>query len=399
MVDKPPARALACAASLTALAALLAGAACSGAGPGDTEGDKAAVEQRSAPERKRAAPRLIGDGSTADTGPQPRQPEAEPLKPGEEPPQFVVFSWDGAAEDGNRYFSRFRKVARENDAHMTYFLTGLYLLPEDERFRYEPPGRAPGASDISYLRDENIAATLGELRGAWLDGSEIGTHFNGHFCGPEGVASWTEEDWRSEIDQASWMVRNWRTTTGFGDAEPLPFDYGEELAGGRTPCLEGRDALLPAAAEAGFRYDSSGSGLQVWPGRGEEGLWEFPLPSIPVPGRSFETLAMDYNFLANDAGGEDYRDGLLAAFDRAYHGNRAPLVVGNHFSDWNGGAYLDAVEDVIEEVCPREGVRCVSFRQLVDWLEAQDPAVPERLRGLGVGEAPADGWAAFLGGP
>lgn len=51
-------------------------------------------------------PKAIGDGSTADTGPQPNQPDKPvPLQPGETPPQFVVFSWDGAgrsATDSSR---------------------------------------------------------------------------------------------------------------------------------------------------------------------------------------------------------------------------------------------------------------------------------------------------------
>ncbi|RBM18929.1 hypothetical protein [Streptomyces sp. PT12] len=344
---------------------------------------------------ERAAPRLIGDGSTAFTGEQPNQPTAERLAPGDEPPQFVVFSWDGAGEDGNELFSRFRELGKRYDAHMTYFLSGLYLLPESERATYHPPGRAPGASDIGYLRDENIAATLEQLRAAWLDGSEIGTHFNGHFCGPEGVSSWSADDWREEIEQAKWMVRNWRTTTGFEDMEPLPFDYEKELIGGRAPCLEGQDNLMAAAAEMGFRYDSSGNGLQVWP-RQREGIWDIPLQSVPVPGRAFETLSMDYNFKVNGAGEAEMRDGLLEAFDRAYDGNRAPLIVGNHFNDWNDGAYMNAVESVIKELCPRDDVHCVSFGQLVDWLDAQDPAVLERLRTLGVGERPDGGWEAFL---
>jgi hypothetical protein len=364
--------------------------------PPDGRGDKEAPGPVPRPP-DRAEPRLIGDGSTADTGKQPRQPRAEPLAPGEEPPQFVVFSWDGAGEDDSGQFARFRELARRHGAHMTYFLSGLYLLPESRRTDYRPPGRSPGESDIGFLSDEHIADTLEQVRAAWLDGSEIGTHFNGHFCGPDGVASWSVADWRSEIEQAVWMVRNWRTTTGLTDAEPLPFDYERELAGGRAPCLEGQDNLLPAAAEAGFRYDSSGGGTQVWPGR-REGLWDIPLQMIPVPGESFETLSMDYNFLANDLSGEQYREGLLAAFDRAWEGNRAPLIVGNHFADWDDGAYLDAVADVIGEVCPREGVRCVSFRQLVDWLEAQEPAVLERLRDLDAGERPPGGWEAYLAG-
>ncbi|WP_326598276.1 hypothetical protein [Streptomyces sp. NBC_01803] len=388
---------------LTLVAAVMAaGAGCSGGdGASSDEGKggkaKAGAEKAEKAERQQSRVRLIGDGSTAYTGRQPRQPKAARLAPGETPPQFVVFSWDGAGEDGNELFSRFRQVGEKYDADMTYFLSGLYLLPESERTTYRPPGRTPGESDIGYLKDENIEATLEQLRAVWLDGSEIGTHFNGHFCGSEGVAGWSVEDWRSEIDQAKWMVRNWKTTTGFDDLEPLPFDYEKELVGGRAPCLEGQENLLKAAAEEGFRYDSSGNGLQVWPEK-REGVWDIPLQSVPVPGRSFETLSMDYNFYVNGADGDQMRDGLLAAFDRAHDGNRAPLIVGNHFADWNDGAYVDAVEEVIKELCPRDDVRCVSFRQLVDWLDAQDPAVLEKLRTLGVGEQPEGGWAAFLHG-
>ncbi|MDT0266926.1 hypothetical protein RM844_11555 [Streptomyces sp. DSM 44915] len=357
-----------------------------------------------------AAPQLLGDGSTANTGPQPEQPPApEPLAPGEEPPQFVVFSWDGAGEDANELFSRFRQLGEEHDADMTFFLSGLYLLPESERLSYEPPGRDPGASDIGYLSDESIAATLDQLRLAWQEGNEIGTHFNGHFCGPTGVSSWSKDDWVSEIEQAKWMVQNWRTTTGLTEADPLPFDYDTELVGGRAPCLEGQENLLPAAAEMGFRYDSSGNSLQVWPER-RHGIWDISLQSVPMPGHSFETLAMDYNFMVNQSGEQsgdpamwptwqaEMHDGLIAAFDRAYEGNRAPLIIGNHFNQWNGGIYMDAVADVITELCPRDGVECVSFRQLVDWLDAQDPEVLDRLRSLGVGQAPPDGWASFLAG-
>ncbi|UCM88884.1 polysaccharide deacetylase family protein [Streptomyces marincola] len=376
------------------IAALALGlAACSGGEDGPAVEDKG--EKAAPPGGTERVVRLIGDGSTAFTGRQPHQPKAERLKPGQEPPQFVVFSWDGAGEDGNRLFSHFRELGKEYDAHMTYFLSGVYLLPESRRTDYHPPGKPPGASDIGYLRDENIAATLEQLRAAWLDGSEVGTHFNGHFCGPSGVGTWSVADWHSEIEQAKWMVKNWRTTTGFADAEPLPFDYDQELIGGRTPCLEGQDNLLVAAAEAGFRYDSSGNGRQVWPEQ-RQGIWDIPLQSVPVPGRTFETLSMDYNFMVNGAGEAEMRDGLLAAFERAYAGNRAPLIIGNHFNDWNGGVYMNAVEDVIKELCPRDDVHCVSFRQLVDWLDAQDPAVLERLRSLDVGERPEKGWAAFL---
>ncbi|WP_327415678.1 hypothetical protein [Streptomyces sp. NBC_01233] len=301
------------------------------------------------------AAKVIGDGSTADTGPQPNQPDKPvPLQPGETPPQFVVFSWDGAGEIGNGLFPRFLKLAKDHGAAMTFFLSGIYLLPESKRSLYQPPNNPVGASDIGYLKDENVRSTLTYVREAWLDGHEIGTHFNGHFCGGSGsVGRWTPEDWQSEIDQAVSFVTNWRTHTGFADLEPLPFDYRKELAGARTPCLLGRDSLLPTAQRLGWRYDSSSpGGLQVWPVR-RSGVWDLPLQS-------------------------------------------APLFIGNHFEEWNGGIYMDAVEEALKGMADKRDVRLVSFRQFTDWLDVQDPKVLARLRGLGPGRAPAGGWSAYL---
>ncbi|MER6915739.1 hypothetical protein ABT354_29040 [Streptomyces sp. NPDC000594] len=358
--------------------------------------------------------RLIGDGSTSDSGPQPgRPPRPTRLQPGQTPPQFVVFSWDGAGEIGNGLFPRFLDLARRYDASMTFFLSGIYLLPEDKKSLYRPPNNRTGASDIGYLADRNIERTLSCLRRAWLEGHEIGTHFNGHFCAGSGsVDRWTSADWESEIEQAMSFVTSWRTHTGRHDLPPLPFDYRTELIGGRTPCLLGQDRLLPAARRLGWRYDaSSPGGLQVWPGK-REGLWDLPLQQLPFPGRGFEVLSMDYNFMVNQSGNatkspparhaawrKQATGAYLQGFRRAYEGNRAPLFIGNHFEEWNGGIYMDAVENALRGMAGEKDVRLVSFRQLCDWLDAQDPAVLAKLRTLGVGQGPADGWEAFLDTP
>ncbi|MEU3873958.1 MULTISPECIES: hypothetical protein [Streptomyces] len=362
----------------------------------------------------KAKARLIGDGSTADTGTQPEQPpKPVPLEPGEKPPQFVIFSWDGAGEVGNGLFPRFRKLARDHGVKMTFFLSGIYLLPESRKRLYEPPNNPVGASDIGYLSDDHIRATLKNLRAAWLEGHEVGTHFNGHFCTGHGsVARWTPEDWASEIDQAVSFVTQWRTHTGFTDLEPLPFDYRKELIGGRTPCLLNQEGLLPTAARLGWRYDASSSGgEQVWP-RKKHGLWDLPLQQMPFPGHSFEVLSMDYNILANQSknttrGVPDHypswrrqaTESYIAGFDRAYETNRAPFFVGNHFEDWNGGIYMDAVEEALKYIADdkRRDVRLVSFRQFVDWLDVQKPEVLAYLRSLDVGEK-WHGKAAAAGG-
>ncbi|MEV0170992.1 hypothetical protein AB0I00_07670 [Streptomyces sp. NPDC050803] len=369
------------------------------------------TQHRPAGSGAKPAARPIGDGSTAYTGKQPKQPaKPVPLEPGQTPPQFVVFSWDGAGEVGNGLFPRFLDLAEEHGAHMTFFLSGLYLLPESKKRLYDPPNNLRGASDIGYLTDGHIKETLKNVRRAWLDGHEIGTHFNGHFCAGSGsVGNWTPQQWRSEIDQAKSFVKEWRTNTGWTDLPSLPFDYDKELVGGRTPCLLGQDNLLPVARELGWRYDaSSPGGRQVWPVK-KQGLWDLPLQQIPFPGHSFEVLSMDYNMLANqsinstNAPAHNYpgwreqsAQAYISGFKRAYETNRAPFFVGNHFEQWNGGIYMDAVEEALKHIAREkekgEDVRLVSFRQFVDWMDVQRPEVLDKLRTLDVGQAPAEGW-------
>ncbi|MFF4837328.1 hypothetical protein [Streptomyces sp. NPDC001315] len=361
--------------------------------------------------------RPLGDGSTSFTGKQPHQPaRPEPLEPGQEPPQFVIFSWDGAGEVGNGLFPRFLDLAKEHGASMTFFLSGLYLLPESKKRLYDPPNNPRGASDIGYLNDDHVRATLTNVRRAWLEGHEIGTHFNGHFCGGYGtVGNWTPQQWKSEIAQAKAFVKEWRTNTGWTDLPALPFDYDKELVGGRTPCLLGQDNLLPAARELGWRYDaSSPGGRQIWPEK-RQGIWDLPLQQIPFPGHRFEVLSMDYNILANQsinstkAPAYNYpgwrqqaAQAYITGFQRAYETNRAPFFIGNHFEQWNGGIYMDAVEQAFKHIAQEKekekgaDVRLVSFRQFADWLDVQRPEVVAKLRTLEVGQQPTGGWKEFL---
>ncbi|SEG40848.1 hypothetical protein SAMN05216223_10524 [Actinacidiphila yanglinensis] len=354
--------------------------------------------------------KVIGDGSTSYTGPQPNQPSWHKLKPGEKPPQFVVFSWDGALEGDDHDFSRFRTLAKQYHANMTFFLSGIYLLPKDKRTLYHPPQHPPGSSAIDFPTDQHITWTIEQLRQAWEDGDEIGTHFNGHFCKPDkgAGANWSTKEWLSEADQAYSFVQNWKTNTGDTDIPPLPFDYAQELVGGRAPCLEGQKNLLPAEKQLGWRYDASSPGdFQLWPAK-KDGVWNFPLELVPYPGKSFQGLSMDFNFLYNQSGGDvtegdpakypawekQTRQGYLDGFERVYNGSRAPLFIGNHFEDWNGGIYMQAVADVVKDVCTKKGVECVSFKELCDWLDLQDPAVVAKLRNLDPGESPD--WSTFL---
>jgi hypothetical protein len=72
------------------------------------------------------------------------------------------------------------------------------------------------------------------------------------------------------------------------------------------------------------------------------------------------------------------------------------MYIGNHFEEWNGGIYMDAVEATLKHIADKKDVRLVSFRQFVDWLDAQDPAVLAKLRTLEVGQRPPGGWSTYL---
>jgi hypothetical protein len=298
------------------------------------------------------------------------------------PPQFVVVSFDGSG--GVRLWPYWRSVARRAGAHFTFFVSGVYLLPETQRRRYHPPRHSPGVSDIWFARpDRGLSAsavvrrTLGQIAAAYHEGHEIGTHFNGHFCEPYpgNVDQWTARDWRQELDQFDALL--------FSRPALLPFGPGE-IVGERTPCLQGRlQVLYRVLARRGFRYDASAlAPLGAWPRR-RLGIWSIPLPEVPFPGHTFRVVSMDFNLFANQTNAvsgpaslepsieqETYAT-LKGAFRSTYRGNRAPLVWGSHFETWNHWAYDRALTRFLLETCHLPAVRCVSYRELVDWLDAR----------------------------
>lgn len=62
-------------------------------------------------------------------------------------------------------------------------------------------------------------------------------------------------------------------------------------------------------------------------------------------------------------------------FDQAYNGNRAPLVIANHFNDWNGNAFNPAAADFMTEVCAHPDTYCATYSDVTAWMQLQDPAL------------------------
>lgn len=316
-----------------------------------------------------------------------------PLAPGERPPQFVLFSFDGAGS--HRHWEQVLAVAGESQARITGFLSGVYLLTDEERRRYRPPGRAAGGSAIGFGgSSDDVDVLVADLMTARRRGHEIGTHYNGHFCAGDtgSVGSWTTEMWDAELAQFSEFVEA---------ARERGLDLGPDgVRGGRTPCLEGRwSQAYPAMRAHGLTYDASRptDGI-VWPTH-SGGIRQFWMPSVRVPALDEQVLLMDYNLWLALNGGRDeperadeFSDAVFDAY-RAAHaaaasGNRAPLVVGSHFNRWSGGGFFDAVLRFMAEVCVAPDTVCATHSDVSAWLDLQDPAVLEHWRSLPRAQVP-----------
>ncbi len=334
------------------------------------------------------------------------------LKPGEKAPQFVVDSFDGVGWDEKwQYWFR---IAQQVPLHFTGFLSGTYLLSTATKGKYHGPGHDPGDSSIPFAAPSDIPVEIGNLNKALSDGHEIGTHFNGHFCddNPPGGNSWADYDWNNELDQFFSFVKNVDANNGITTRLNLT---GAEIKGERTPCLTGKkEALYPALEAHGMTYDSSitRTGLS-WPVKSTDGkIWEMGMSEFPLHGTGHPMITMDYNFYAQqepatvDGGAvpsaakskadsaqvlATYQDMLEAAMT---DGVNEPIIIGNHFNDWNNNAYSDAVANFALSACANPAVHCVPFRDLVDWMNAQDPAVLAALQNhkSNLGGCPYDKW-------
>lgn len=332
-----------------------------------------------------------------------RSHEGVPMRafaPDERPPQFVLFSFDGGRQDAR--WTSFMDTAADSGAKFTVFQSGINLLETANRTHYTAPGNAPGFVGTEWGGDAaEVAQRIRNINAAHAAGHEIGTHYNGHLCSPtrHGGDQWTTAEWEQEYSTFAAII----TDPGAfnpGSALPALDITPEDVKGGRLPCLDGRwDQLVPMWKDHGIVYDTSRTpttGGVAWPYQ-EDGIWEFEMPVVWSPvlaeqgAASPYIMAMDYNFWISGNGGEDdpadtarltdfqhrtYR----YMFDSAYAGNRAPLVFGNHFNDWGLNAFNPAVERTMREVCDTPDTYCVTYQQMVEWLELQDPEVLDGWR-------------------
>jgi hypothetical protein len=340
-----------------------------------------------------AAPGAAQEGVAQPSGFVPTK-----LQPGQQPPQFIVVSFDGVGwhEKWQHWFD----VAGQVPFHFTGFLSGTYMLSDETKMAYQGPGHSPGNSSINWNSAADLPTEIADLNEAYLAGHEIGTHFNGHFCeGAEPSGNqWTTDDWNNELDQFFALIKNVKANNPGVDMPDLAFD-GSVVKGERTPCLEGHaEDLFPALVAHNMTYDSSFTRTGIgWPKKSPQyQIWALGMATFPIHGTDKMQITMDYNFYytqrqASSAGVTQAESDADAAqvlgtyndmYNATYNGNRAPLILGNHFNAWNNNAYETALTDFVLDKCGQPETYCVPFRDMIAWMDVQDPAVLAQLQNL-----------------
>ncbi|MBS1962891.1 MAG: hypothetical protein JST04_11790 [Bdellovibrionales bacterium] len=302
----------------------------------------------------------------------------------ERPPQFVLLAFDGSLN--NPFWEESLTFGKENRVPFTYFMSGVYFLLDKNKDLYREPTHGPGKSAIGWGGRSADALTkrMGYLKRAYAEGNELGSHANGHFDG----TTWSYDDWKLEFSQFPGLIFDAFANNQI--APPKDFDLGfgmDEVKGFRAPLLGQNPHLYDVLAEEGFRYDTSKmADMNYWPKK-EKGLWNFPLAFVGIAGTAKKTISMDYNFFFVQSGGveeknpikrEVYRKEMLQTyfnyFQNNYNGNRAPIHIGHHFAKWNGSAYWNAMKTFAQTVCGLPEVKCVTYRELTEYMESQSPA-------------------------
>ena len=302
------------------------------------------------------------------------------------PAQFVMLAFDGGIG-----LPRWQDLADFSDAmnrggkpvHFTIFVSGVAFIETAYRNVYQAPGQGRGSSAIWFGGSaEDVRKRIGYINAMYANGHEIASHAIGHFNG----ASWSAAQWDQEFAAYRAIVFNGSPAYARVAADTVDVPLAK-IVGFRAPYLARGPGLYEALQRAGFRYDTSGIALaDAWP-RKADGLWRFDLAQIKVGGR--RTLSMDYNIFIAQSGGAivdprraaTLRAEMLATyldwFRTNYTGNRAPLNIGHHFEALQGGVYNEALKDFARQVCGLPEVKCATYSELADYMDALSPETLE----------------------
>jgi peptidoglycan/xylan/chitin deacetylase (PgdA/CDA1 family) len=310
------------------------------------------------------------------------------------PPQHVMLAFDGSYN--LNFWKEARAWAAKDNVKFTVFMSCVYFLdekspsadPDLDKMQYMAPKKPRGKSAIGWGDSpEDVKLRVQQLKETAAAGHELQSHACSHFGG--GDLGWTEQDWDSEFDQYEKIMA--KVSTKFGYPElPKPTGF-------RAPLLSITEGMWPVLKKRGFVYDTSlMSRSDYWPKRNKVGSWNFPLaqllvkdlnnkPVVGANGAQRTVPTMDYNFFAMQSKGVEQKDEAktkeyeeqmfrmyMSYFNSNYYGNRAPVHIGHHFSQWNKGAYWHALQRFADAVCKMPEVQCGKYGDLVNFMNTNE---------------------------
>ena len=118
------------------------------------------------------------------------------------------------------------------------------------------------------------------------------------------------------------------------------------------------------------------------------------MPQVYSAGLGGMVTAMDYNFWVKFNNGAEQPstqpeltqkvlDTYRYMYEQAYNGNRAPVLIANHFNNWNGNSFNPATEAFMREACVQPDTYCATYQDVIAWMQLQDPAVLQELQDQG----------------
>ena len=297
-------------------------------------------------------------------------------------PQFVLLSFDGSKSVDmlNETLAFEQKMQSEGKPlHFTYFIHAADFLTKDNATLYQAPRQLPGVSNIGFSEStHDILFRVKAFNYAFAGGNEIGSHSVGHYNG----GSWSYDEWKQEFSYFNSLMADVSKNNPSEKIDTPTFL--NDIHGFRAPDLGVNDNLYKVLKDFHFAYDASGVGkVDSWPKKDSYGVWHIPL-GIVLLGENKKTItAMDYNLWMRQSGAKNValkgtplwdsyfnqvENAYMDYFNTNYNENRAPIVIGDHFSKWNDGVYWEAMKAFAENVCGKPQVRCVTFSELVNYL-------------------------------
>ncbi len=301
----------------------------------------------------------------------------------ERPPQFVAIAFDNCTEleRWQEWTDFAAELNRSGErVRFTFFVSGINFLSNAKKHLYQGPKQSRGASRINFGGSaDDVRKRVGFMNALHRDGHEIASHAVGHFDG----RGWSEAAWTSEFKSFDGLLDEVARNNELSPGDGLAFG-AKDVVGFRAPYLAHSPGLYATLNQRGYRYDTSGTmPASAWPEK-RDGIWRFNLAEIRMAGSRRATLSMDYNFLVAQSGAapiasrrEQFRqqmlDSYLNYFRANYTGNRAPIHIGHHFSDYQNGAYREALKQFARSVCGLPEVRCVTYKALADYMDSLRP--------------------------